>query len=272
MKRSSGPRKTASNLSESVHQQLNMYAIAAGAAGVSLLALTQPSEAKIVYTPANVYIGINQHYNLDLNHDRIIDFTIEDSFVGNGKCHTFNVIGEKANQVNGVLVGKGGLLAQYALALPGGVKIGASQSFPFGGNFRAMAIYNRYTSSHVCKHRSNGLWINVSGSRYLGLKFIFPGIHGQIHYGWARLQVNKSGHSFVAFLRGYAYETIAGKSIKAGQTTGPADDSTNEDFVPDASLTNPIPDTPQPASLGMLALGAQGVPLWRRKESVGATR
>jgi hypothetical protein len=32
-------------------------------------------------------------------------------------------------------------------------------------------------------------------------------------------------------------------------------------------LTNPIPDIPQPASLGILALGAQGVPLWRRKES-----
>jgi hypothetical protein len=39
MKRSSGPRKTVSNLSESVHQRLNMYAISATTAGVSLLAL-----------------------------------------------------------------------------------------------------------------------------------------------------------------------------------------------------------------------------------------
>jgi hypothetical protein len=37
-----------SKLSEPVHYQLNMYAIAASAAGVSLLALTQPAEAKIV--------------------------------------------------------------------------------------------------------------------------------------------------------------------------------------------------------------------------------
>jgi hypothetical protein len=56
MKHSSGPRKTA-NLSESVHQQLNMYGVAAGAAGVGMLALAQPSEAKIVYTPANVQFG-----------------------------------------------------------------------------------------------------------------------------------------------------------------------------------------------------------------------
>ena len=49
-------RKTASNLSESVHKQLNMYAIAAGAAGVGLLALAQPSEAKIVRAFAGVEI------------------------------------------------------------------------------------------------------------------------------------------------------------------------------------------------------------------------
>lgn len=42
--------------------------------------------------------------------------------------------------------------------------------------------------------------------------------------------------------------------------------------APMLSLTNPIPDTPQPASLGMLALGAQSVPLWRRKKSVGAAQ
>jgi hypothetical protein len=46
MRRSSGPRKT-TNLSESTHQQINMYAIAAGAAGVCVLGLAQPSEAKI---------------------------------------------------------------------------------------------------------------------------------------------------------------------------------------------------------------------------------
>jgi hypothetical protein len=50
VKRSCGPRKTA-DLSESVHQQLNMYTLAAGAAGVSLLCLTPPCDAKTIYTP-----------------------------------------------------------------------------------------------------------------------------------------------------------------------------------------------------------------------------
>jgi hypothetical protein len=81
MQRSSGPRKIVSNLSESVKQQLNMYAIAAGAGGVSLLALAQPSEAKIIYTHANVQLSPQKgvvKYKLDLNHDGITDFTLFD--------------------------------------------------------------------------------------------------------------------------------------------------------------------------------------------------
>jgi hypothetical protein len=76
MKRSSRPRKTA-DLSESVHQQLNMYVLAASAAGVGLLALAQSAEAKIVYTKTHVVIGTNHVYALDLNHDGVVDFKID---------------------------------------------------------------------------------------------------------------------------------------------------------------------------------------------------
>ena len=58
MKASPLPRKTA-NLSESIHQQLTMYALAASAAGVGALGLGQTAQAKIVYTPANVRIVAN---------------------------------------------------------------------------------------------------------------------------------------------------------------------------------------------------------------------
>jgi len=37
-----------------------MYALAASAAGVGALALARPSEAEIVYTPAQVTIRINK--------------------------------------------------------------------------------------------------------------------------------------------------------------------------------------------------------------------
>jgi hypothetical protein len=68
MQQSSRPRKQA-ELSRSFHHQLNMYALAAGAAGVSLLALSQPADAKIVYTATHKNIGANQKLLIDLNHD-----------------------------------------------------------------------------------------------------------------------------------------------------------------------------------------------------------
>ena len=69
MKASPKPRKPA-NLSESVHQQLSMYALAASAAGVGALCFAKPAEARIVYTPAHVAIKANGGlFRIDLNHD-----------------------------------------------------------------------------------------------------------------------------------------------------------------------------------------------------------
>jgi hypothetical protein len=61
------PRKTA-RISDSIHRQLNLYALAASAAGVGMLALAEPAEAKIVYTPTHEKL-INFFVPIDLNHD-----------------------------------------------------------------------------------------------------------------------------------------------------------------------------------------------------------
>jgi hypothetical protein len=68
-------RKTV-KLSESVSRQLCLYAIGATAAGVGVLAFAQSAEAEIVYMPAHRVIGPNKMYRLDLNHDGITDFTL----------------------------------------------------------------------------------------------------------------------------------------------------------------------------------------------------
>jgi hypothetical protein len=52
VKHSRRSSRVLSNLSDSVHLRLNMYALAASAAGVGALALARPCEAEIVYTPA----------------------------------------------------------------------------------------------------------------------------------------------------------------------------------------------------------------------------
>jgi hypothetical protein len=98
---------------------------------------------------------------------------------------------------------------------------------------------------------SFGLWYDAR-DRYLGLKFK---IGSETHYGWARLSVVGNYRTITATLTGYAYETISGKAIIAGATKGP------DDAGPTASLNTP---TPEPATLGVLAMGAHGISIWRR--------
>src|SRR5579863_6632977 len=70
-------RRQAVRLDSGLEKSLSSYASAAIAAGVSLIAVTKPADAKIVYTPADTNIPVNnsQSVLLDLNHDGIADFS-----------------------------------------------------------------------------------------------------------------------------------------------------------------------------------------------------
>jgi hypothetical protein len=129
MKLLSGPRKTVSNLSELVHQQLNLHALAAVVAVVSVLALTQPSVARIVYTP--IKNSVDKPYSLDLNHDGITDFIIQQIHISYYYCREgpdiFDFLRGAPAQGNGVVVSA----HNYAAALLRGVEVGRDQSFIF---------------------------------------------------------------------------------------------------------------------------------------------
>jgi hypothetical protein len=258
MKRSFGVRKTAS-LSVSLYKQLNMYALAASAAGLGMSALASPAEAKIVYTTAHV--PIVGRVTLDLNHDGIADFAIQQG--ARGQSYWIDVHSLRQNRVWGRV---GGGIIGYASALTAGVLVGPNRT-----KFQMGSVCSRYFPPFgPCKFMvdcNNGStrfapWANRT-SGYLGLEFR---IKGKIHYGWARL--NRKTVQDKLVLTGYAYETIPNKPIIAGQTKG-LEQRNKEDFDASDSLT--IPSTPQPASLGALAMGAPGLSIWRR-ESVGATR
>lgn len=230
-----------------------------------MLAITQSADAKIVYTPTHQVIGKDTFRNLDLNHDGIVDFAIQNltRTFGNGVLiNSIVVFGEGSNQVQ--VAPHGPLGTALASALKGGAHIAHGNYFYPKGEMVAQCIHGTTDGGPPCcgraKHTS-GYWINVD-SRYLGLSFL---IRGKTHYGWARLKVTTKGTGFTAVLTGYAYETILNKAIRAGQTK--EDDPSNQDFGPSASLTNPVPDNRQPASLGVLAIGAPGLSVWRRKES-----
>jgi hypothetical protein len=264
MKRRSGPRKTA-NLSASIHHQLEMYALAAGSAGVGMLALAQSAEAKIVYTPAHVKFS-GQTILLDLNRDGQKDFSFRFLTWCTTGCEN-NFVGlwvAPATSANKVWATN---RYYFASALPAGAVIGSKGKIVTGMKAMAGFDYNIYTYGKSI--HSNGPWRDVK-HRYLGLQFQAK---DGLHYGWARLNVQcersvastGKGLKTTGLLTGYAYETIPGKSIKAGQTKESPDNSTNENFAPNASLTNPIPNTPQPATLGLLATGAPGLSIWRRE-------
>jgi hypothetical protein len=216
MKRSSAPRKTAA-LSESIHHQLNMYALAAGAAGVGVLALAQASQAKIVYTKANFTFHFPGGYSLDLNHDGAEDFKFF------ARKSALSIFARNAtNSVWGSLI--------YVSALSAGVTVGPNEVHFRPYNF----LVEDCASTTFCR----GGWYAAS-NKYLGLKFY---IKGKPHYGWARLSVHVHiDHSISAKLTGYAYETIPNKPIIAGKTKGP-------DVVAAQPRT-------VPGSLGELTLG-----------------
>jgi hypothetical protein len=259
MKRSTGPGKTA-DLPDSVHERLNMYALAAGAAGVGMLALTQPAEAKIVYTPAHVWIGLNHKIPLDLNHDGKADFVFYKTLhrTGQGQYSNWNLEVYPTRSMNEILPYN--RAPQYASALFRGSRVGPNSPFSPGLETIEGGFVLLSRGSGACI----GVWDNVQ-NRYLGLQFI---IKGKRHFGWARMNVNcsVSQHKVTALLTGYAYETIPNKAIITGKTKGPEDSSVE---APSASLTKPTSD---PATLGMLALGAPALSIWRRDNSVGATQ
>jgi hypothetical protein len=250
MRRSAGPRKTA-NLSDSVQQRLNMYGLVAGVAGVGMLVVAQPAAAKIVYTPANIRLG--GIYPIDLNHDGIVDFDLYGTASTNGTC-TGQWLSVRPRHGQNAIVG----YSDFASALRPGARVGKARKF--SPQFEHMA------AESVCTFRTSqvfrGPWANGGKgvtNRYLGLKFF---VKGKIHFGWARLNVNVRILHSLGTLTGYAYETIPGKSIIAGQTKGPDDDA-----QPIAAMS-PVP---KPATLGMLALGAPGLSIWRREDPVAAT-
>jgi len=243
MKLSSQPPRTPLKLSDSVHHQLNMYALAASAAGVGMLALAARAEAEVVYTPVTIAIVPDQGpVGLDLNHDGLTDFKLSlrlwphhtctpGPMLG---CPSFNPFVIYRAQPSNSVWSTGARRSSYpcAAAVPRGRVVGPHRPF----QSRQLWLYGvQELSGRTFQYCP---W-QKGVQAYLGLKFM---IAGQVHYGWARVQSNGLA---TAFVDGYAYETVANKPIVTGRTKGP-------DVI-----------TARPGSLGHLAAGASAIPAWR---------
>jgi hypothetical protein len=211
-------------------KRLLAYATVAGAAAVC----APSTQAEVVYTP--VHAKLHYRFFLDLNNDGVNDFQITSfDLSGMGTVHIFAINGNR-------MVGSNQRCASHphgpdAAALPEGTVIGPGK--PFNANATCMAFSTNSFNS------GDGPWFHANEA-YLGFAIA---IDGKEHFGWARLRVGKQILGDVAIL-GYAYETIPGKPIIAGDEGNSAagNKKTNEN-----SLT-----------LGALALGAPGRDASRR--------
>jgi hypothetical protein len=261
-------------LGSKLERNLWAYAAAAGAAGVGMLAMAPGAEAKVVYTATNQQISPT--IALDLNGDGVVDFNLtkfNSASIGGSLrvswlavCHIEYVgFSHQCVSSSSVKAPNADNLVRVvptgAADLSAGAKIGPGPQW--GGKGLAVLMGDRvwYSGTFNPAQHWDGPWVNQGkgvSSRYLGFKFK---IGSEFHYGWARVTLTTTPDSgFSAALTGYAYETIPGKAIIAGATTG----------AQEVGAVSPIPTTDASTPLlGMFALGAQGLALWRKDESQG---
>jgi len=202
-----GPR-TKKQLSESFVKHVNAYGLAAGAAGVSLMALAQPAEAEIIFTPADSTIPFNKLVTIDLNHDGNPDFKF---FFYTFAYHSFRAdltVGA-VNTGGGIINGAG----KYASPLFRGNNIGPARSFGAGSQVMFRSQGADYDSSIYSRH-VYGPWLNDT-NRYLGVEFV---IDGATHYGMDPNDDDSREASLRSCLHYYriCLRNVAGQAIKPG--------------------------------------------------------
>ena len=219
-------------LRESLTKRLTGYATAAGAAGIGVLTAAQPASADIIYTPANIFmVPGTPGAPTTVPIDINQDGLADFSFLD-------WATGSLAGLSIGITGEVNGFWGYQPFALNAGARIGTAYPGKFWTYGGMMAL--------VSNDGVQGNWPNVT-NKFVGLDI---SVNGQDHYGWAELNVvtgRSMGGPFVdATLLGYAYDTVGNQAILAGQTSS----------------------TPEPGTLGLLALGSLGLACWRRKKAV----
>jgi len=191
-------------------RSLSKYLWVAAIFAASLF-FANPAQAKVVYTKTDLVLAGDGQLYLDLNHDGNADFEIS-HVSGISKCKdgsTRSWTGVDVYSRNGAIaIDHNG----YASALESGVVI--DSGLTFFGYAANMAFVNGCSPDHPA-----GNWVQVT-DRFLGLQ-------AKNHYGWIEASNTTSCGYFscssVTKISGFAFETVPGKAIKAGQTQDDAE-------------------------------------------------
>jgi PEP-CTERM motif len=203
------------------------YAAAAGILGVST------ANASDVYFPVNEPIGY-------LTSVDIAGFTLD---IRTTWWIPYHSVGSKFSQgyvgasfkTPGAGIERQPSFGKFGAIVSRGAQIGPSQQFQ---TEKPLGIWGQYTNSGPC--------FLGCGPGYLGVEI--P-INGQAHYGWVSLEIPSppcyggpegTGCPYGGEIFSYGYDTVPGQPIPAGAS-------------------------PEPGTLGLLALGSLGLAFWRRK-------
>lgn len=203
------------NLSDKLKKRLKSYSLSAGA----IVTTAAGADAQIIYTdivPDDTVTGGGSSYALDLNNDGTVDFNFQIVNTGYTYVSTYGTYGYQisgigvvaANSNNGALTDSN----SYPYALSSGAAINNLGNFGSSAalivNNVSFSTYGTYTYAYSYAY---GNWAGAT-DKYLGLKLQ---VGSNSYYGWARLTV-LSDTQFI--IKDYAYESIAGNPINAGDT------------------------------------------------------
>jgi hypothetical protein len=254
-------------LAESLDRRLHSYALAAGAAGVALLATAPGAEAAPVCKTVSVPLFRSATYPFNPAGQTIAPFNIGQSTVDytgsagySSSVLNWNRAFFAPNSLGAnVLVDSKGLPAVVA----SGAAIGPGGNFGKGNSYGLMFTYGKGPGPNsgagtLSKHQGNS---NFQQKNLFGFQFAQA---GKIHYGWARLQASVQKYQGLKRTRltllGYGYESSPNTAIDAGSCT----DVSNETSVAETAANKAEIHSAKSATLGMLALGSASLSSWRK--------
>ncbi len=174
------------------------------ALAVGVLALGGAASGQVVYTdidPDFLADADGLSYELDLNNDGTIDFTINRSAGTAGAA--IRMSAGSGNEVLGA-ISYGVYFLPYALSE--GDAINDAQTL-WNGTMNNNHLTLAWGSTY-------GYWTDDLTDKYLGLRIV---VDSDTFYGWARMDVTAGGTSFT--IKDYAFESTAGEGILAGNTS-----------------------------------------------------
>lgn len=166
------------------------------------------NESGIIHTdiePDFVSENTNDFYDIDLNHDGIVDFTLgqwTDSY------HYLLSLGSSNGGNRCLSIPE--LFSARIVPLDMDSEISNTASYPNGESYEAPDGF--FFGIGDCEDGGSCSYDwKDKNDKYLGLKFF---IKGKIHYGWARLDVTSNTQWVI---KDYAYNATPNKPILAGQ-------------------------------------------------------